>query len=196
MLGLCCFAQIFSSCRELGLLFIVVLRLLQVASLVAERGLQGSWASVVVGHRLGGWSLWALECGSVVVVHGLSCLEAGGIFLDQGSNPCPLHWQADSYPLYHQESPLTINFLLHAIASLKFSETIWLLSFPFLELIIWTIFPPPIWLFLIPCILFQMASCICILSPPLNCELLETDAAIFLWYLHNTYKSAGHAAGI
>ena len=25
--------------------------------------------------------------------------------LDQGSNPCPLHWQADSYPLGHQESP-------------------------------------------------------------------------------------------
>ena len=23
----------------------------------------------------------------------------------QGSNPCPLHWQVDSYPLYHQGSP-------------------------------------------------------------------------------------------
>ena len=75
-------------------------------------------------HRLGGWSSWALECGAVVVVHGLSSPEPGGIFLDQGSNPCPLLWQADSYPLFHQESPLTINFLLYAIASLKFSETI------------------------------------------------------------------------
>ena len=27
------------------------------------------------------------------------------IFLDQGSNSCPLHWQADSYPLCHQQSP-------------------------------------------------------------------------------------------
>ena len=31
--------------------------------------------------------------------HGLSCSEACGVFTDQGSNPCPLHWQADSYPL-------------------------------------------------------------------------------------------------
>ena len=26
------------------------------------------------------------------------------IFPDQGSNSCPLHWQADSYPLDHQGS--------------------------------------------------------------------------------------------
>ena len=32
---------------------------------------------------------------------------ACGISLDQESNPCPLHWQADSYPLDHQGSPLT-----------------------------------------------------------------------------------------
>ena len=30
---------------------------------------------------------------------------ACGIFPDQGSNPCPLHWQADSQPLCHQGSP-------------------------------------------------------------------------------------------
>ena len=30
---------------------------------------------------------------------------ACGIFLDQGSNPCPLHWQADSQPLRQQGSP-------------------------------------------------------------------------------------------
>ena len=33
---------------------------------------------------------------SVVVAHGLSCSTACGILPDQGSNPCPLHWQADS----------------------------------------------------------------------------------------------------
>ena len=38
----------------------------------------------------------ALEPGSVVVVHGLSCPAACRIFPDQGSNLCPLHWQADS----------------------------------------------------------------------------------------------------
>ena len=45
-------------------------------------------------------SVWASHCGgfscrraqaSVVVVHGLSCPEACGIFLDQRSNLCPLH---------------------------------------------------------------------------------------------------------
>ena len=39
------------------------------------------------------------SCGaqtSLVVVHGLSCSAECGIFPDQGSNPCPLHWQADS----------------------------------------------------------------------------------------------------
>ena len=43
--------------------------------------------------------------GSVVVYHGPSCSAACGIFPDQGSNPCPLHWQADSQPLHHQGSP-------------------------------------------------------------------------------------------
>ena len=38
-------------------------------------------------------------------MHRLSCSVACGIFLDQGSNPCPLHWQADSQPLHHQGSP-------------------------------------------------------------------------------------------
>ena len=36
------------------------------------------------------------RAGSVVVVHGFSCSVACGIFPDQGSNLCPLHWQADS----------------------------------------------------------------------------------------------------
>ena len=42
------------------------------------------------------WSTGSRHAGSVVVVHGLSCSVACGIFPDQGSNPCPLHWQADS----------------------------------------------------------------------------------------------------
>ena len=45
--------------------------------------------------------------GSVVVAHGPSCSAACGIFPDQGSNPYPLHWQADSQPLRHQGSPTT-----------------------------------------------------------------------------------------
>ena len=47
--------------------------------------------------------LWST--GSVVVAHGLSCSVAHGILPDQGSNPCSLHWQADSLPLSQQGSP-------------------------------------------------------------------------------------------
>ena len=50
--------------------------LIMVASLVAEHGL--------------------LSAVSVVVVHGFSCPVACGIFLDQESNLCPLHYQVDS----------------------------------------------------------------------------------------------------
>ena len=45
------------------------------------------------------------RAGSVVVAHGPSCSAACGILPDQGSNPCPLHWQADSQPLRRQGSP-------------------------------------------------------------------------------------------
>ena len=50
--------------------------------------------------------------GSVVVAHGSSCSAACGIFPDQGSNPCSLHWQADSQPLRHQGSPGSLFFFL------------------------------------------------------------------------------------
>ena len=50
--------------------------------------------------------------GSVVVSHWPSCSTACGILPDQGSNPCPLHWQADSQPLHHQGSPLLLFFIL------------------------------------------------------------------------------------
>ena len=46
------------------------------------------------------------HAGSVIVAHGPSCSAACGIFPDQGLNPCPLHWQADSQPLRHQGSPI------------------------------------------------------------------------------------------
>ena len=42
---------------------------------------------------------------SVVVEHRLSCSVACGIFPDQGSNLCPLHWQANSLMLGHQGIP-------------------------------------------------------------------------------------------
>ena len=96
-LGLHCCAWSFSSGGEQGLLFVMARGLLVlVTSLVVEhglqaRGLQQLWhaGSVVVAHGL-------QSAGSVVVVHRLSCSAARGIFPDQGSNPCPLHWQVGS----------------------------------------------------------------------------------------------------
>ena len=45
------------------------------------------------------------RAGSVIVAHGPSCSAACGILPDQGPNPCPLQWQADSQPPRHQGSP-------------------------------------------------------------------------------------------
>ena len=52
---------------------------------------------------------------SVIVAHGLSCSAACGILPDQGSNPCPPHWQANSQPLRHQGSPVfsVLSFAFH-----------------------------------------------------------------------------------
>ena len=64
-------------------------------SRVAKHGLQGTWASAVVEHRL-------------------SCCAARVIRPDQGSNSCLLHWQADSLPVSYQGSPF-LTFLWFAI---------------------------------------------------------------------------------
>ena len=48
-------------------------------------------ASVVAACGLSSSSSWALE-------HRLRCSKACEIFPSQGSNPCPLHWQAGSLP--------------------------------------------------------------------------------------------------
>ena len=91
VLGLRFCARAFSSCGKRGPLFIVV------------RGPLTITASLVVEHRLQTRRL--SSCGSRA-----KCSAACGIFPDQGSNPCPLHSQADSQQLRHQGSPL--SFLL------------------------------------------------------------------------------------
>ena len=82
--GFHCFARAFSSCGEQGLLFVV--------------GAPCNGFSCCRAWALGGWAL-------AVAAHGLNCSMACGIFLDQGSNLCPLYWQVSSYPLYHLGSP-------------------------------------------------------------------------------------------
>ena len=64
-------------------------------------GLSLSWPLLL-------WSTGSRHAGSAIVAHGPSCSAACGIFPDQGSNPCPLHWQADSQPLHHQGSPILL----------------------------------------------------------------------------------------
>ena len=50
------------------------------------------------------------RAGSVAVAHGPSCSAACGIVPGQGSNPCSLHWQADSQPLRHQGGPNVFSY--------------------------------------------------------------------------------------
>ena len=77
-------------------------------SLVVASGGHSSWrcAGLSPSQPLPLWSTGSRRAGSAIVAHGPSRSAACGIFPDQGSNPCPLHWQADSQPLRHQGSPL------------------------------------------------------------------------------------------
>ena len=66
--------------------------LVVVASPAAEHRALGTRASAVVAH-------WLSSTGFVVEAPGFSYPMPWGISLDQGLNPCVLHWQADSHPL-------------------------------------------------------------------------------------------------
>ena len=62
------------------------------------------WVFVAAVRGYSGYSAWTSHCGtqtlgiqaSVVVAHRFSCSVVCAVFPDQGLNPCPLHWQADS----------------------------------------------------------------------------------------------------
>ena len=103
-LGIRCCAQALSSCSEQGPLFIAVRGPTAVASPAAEHGLQA--------HGLSSCGSQAPERRLSSVEHGPRCSAACGIFPDQGTNPCPLHWQVDSQPLRHQGSPDTIFLMV------------------------------------------------------------------------------------
>ena len=91
-------------------LFLAVLglRFVRGLSLVAASGGHSSsrCAGLSLSRPLPLWGTGSRRAGSAAVAHGPSCSMACGILPDQGSNPCPLHWQADSQPLRHQGSPV------------------------------------------------------------------------------------------
>ena len=95
VLGLHCCVQAFSSCSEQGLLFIALQRLLS---------LQRTGSRHTGFSHCSTWALWLWLIGSLVVVHGLSCPTACGIFPDQGLNLCPLQWE---YRVLTTEPPRT-----------------------------------------------------------------------------------------
>ena len=77
-----------------------------VAARVVEHGRWSMRASAVAALRLRRHSSQAPELGLDSCGTWLNWPIASEIFLEQGSNPCPLHWQADSLPLAHQGSPI------------------------------------------------------------------------------------------
>ena len=85
-------------------------------SLVAASGDHSSSRCVglSLSRRLLLRSTGSRRAGLALVAHGPSRSAACGILPDQGSNPCPLHWQADSQPLHHQGSPIVLfcNFCI------------------------------------------------------------------------------------
>ena len=87
------FFKIYFICLCLCWVFIAALRL---SLVVASRG----YSLVAVLGLL-------IAAVSLVAEHGLSCPTACGIFPNQGSNPCLLHWQVDSFFLF-----LFLNFTI------------------------------------------------------------------------------------
>ena len=99
------------------IIFLAVLGLrfcARVSPAAASGGHSSSWcAGLSLSRPLLLRSTGSRRAGSVVVAHGPSCSAACGIFPDQGSNLCSLHWQADSQPLCHQGSPQLSVFNLY-----------------------------------------------------------------------------------
>ena len=111
-----------------GLLIVVTLLLRGTGSRCAGISSCGAWASFPwgmwnlskpgmesVSPALAGWFYLSTvppgkyQCSVFFFkAHRLRCSVACGILLDQGLNPCLLHWQADSSPVSHQGSPPSV----------------------------------------------------------------------------------------
>ena len=106
VLGLCCCCVGFFSGTALG---VVHGLLIAVASLVRSTGCR-SVGSFSAAPRL--------QSSGSIVVHRLNRSAACGIFLDQILNLCLLNWQADSFPLGHQGSPVLERLMKYFLISL------------------------------------------------------------------------------
>ena len=114
--GLCCCERFSLGAASGSYSVAVVLRLvISVAFLAVEQGLKGTRAAVVTASGLNSCLVQALKHGFDICGVGLSCSAARGIFLEQGSNSCLLHWQVDSLPLKLQGSPKAFFFVLFCL---------------------------------------------------------------------------------
>ena len=108
MLGLCCCAGFSLAVASRGNFPVVILDF----SLHQLPLFFGAQSLGCVGFSSHG--TWAQSCGSWAPEHWLhsggAYSVARGIFPDQGSNLCLLHWQADSLPLSHQGGPTFLFF--------------------------------------------------------------------------------------
>ena len=93
---------LFSSCCKQGLLSSCSARVYH----RRDFSCHGTWDLGHVGSVVAALGLWSTD--STVVAHELSSSVTCGIFLDWGSSPRLLDWQADSFPLSHQGSPNTV----------------------------------------------------------------------------------------
>ena len=94
VLGLCCCAQVFSSCSRWGLL----------SSCAAGASCYSTCSYCGAHPGRAGFPRGSMRVQRLCHTGLVGCPAACGIFPDQGLNLCSLHWQADSYPLDHQGS--------------------------------------------------------------------------------------------
>ena len=94
VLGLCCCAQVFSSCSRWGLL----------SSCAAGASCYSTCSYCGAHPGRAGFARGSMRVQRLCHTGLVGCPAACGIFPDQGLNLCSLHWQADSYPLDHQGS--------------------------------------------------------------------------------------------
>ena len=123
--------QAFSSYSELGATFHCSAQASHYSGLSCSGAQALGIQASVVGAR------WPKSSGLVVVEPRLSCSMSCRIFSDQGFNPCPLHWQANSNPLIHQGGPSVLFFNLFPLSYFTVDEKSYFIQCSFMGTIFW-----------------------------------------------------------